>query len=163
MGERTTISWSVEISSIVRAIEARVANPLFRSVLQSRVHWVVSGWLVLVSYAGRRSGRRYTFPVAYHRLDEAIVVVTPKRESNWWRNFQESRECRVWLRGNAYTATGKLVTTDERASLIAAYFETYGVLGRILAVEPDPTANANREPEPNHDLAVVRFVLDDRC
>ena len=156
-----TIS-SLRVVSLLQRIEKRVANPLFRSLLRSRFHWIVSDWLALVSYVGRHNGQRYTFPVAYHQLDGAIVAMTPKPETNWWRNFQKSRECRVWLRGKEYTATGELVTDDERDSLIAGYVETHGLLGRILGVDTAPVEHSYRPAESNHDVAVVRFVPDHR-
>ncbi|MFB6170445.1 MAG: nitroreductase/quinone reductase family protein [Haloarculaceae archaeon] len=149
------------VSSAQRAIEERLANPLFRSVLRSRFHWVASTWLLLVSYVGRRSGRTYTFPVAYHQLDGAVVAVTPKRESVWWRNFRDARECRVWLRGTEHTATGELVTGPERGRLLGAYFENHGLLGRMLGSEVETGASPDRRAEANRDIAVVRFLLDE--
>lgn len=151
---------ALRITSLQRAFETRVANPLLKSVLQSRFHWVVSDWLILVSYVGSRSGRRYTFPIAYHQLDGAIVAATPKGESNWWRNFQQPRECRVWLRGTEYTVTGELLTGDERNPLLAEYVENHGLLGRMLGVDTDSTARSDQRVESNPDVAVVRFNLD---
>lgn len=152
---------SFQVSSVQRAAEERVLNPLLRSALRSRFHLVASRWLVLVSYVGRRSGRRFTFPVAYARSDGAVVAVTPKGESNWWRNFREPRECRVWLEGTEYAATGAVVTGDERGSLLATYFESHGLLGRFLRSDADPAATPDRLSRANSDLAVVRFTLDD--
>ncbi|MFB6108511.1 MAG: nitroreductase/quinone reductase family protein [Haloplanus sp.] len=162
MDDGTHGSASPRVGPVQRTLERRVANPLARSVLRSRVHWVVSDWFVLVSYVGRRSGRRYTFPVAYHRLDGAIVVATPKRESNWWRNFREPRSCRVWLRGDARAATGEVVTGDERGALLAAYVERHPRLGRLLGVDAALVARPDRLAESSRDVAVVRFVLDAR-
>lgn len=162
MGNGTHDTATLRVSSLLRPIEERVANPVFRAVLRSRFHWIVSDWLVLVSYVGCRSGRRYTFPVAYHQLDGAIVAVTPKRETNWWRNIQGPRECRVWLHGREYTATAALVTDKGRDSLLAGYVEDHPLLGRILGVETDPAAPPGRRVDSSHDLAVVRFALDYR-
>lgn len=148
--------------SLLRQIEKRVANPLFQWLLRSRVHWLVSGRLALVSYVGRHSGQRYTIPVAYDQVDGAIVATTPKRETNWWRNFQNSRNCRVWLQGKEYSAIGELVTDDDRDSLIAGYVETHSLLGRILGVDIAPAEHSHRPAESNHDVAVVRFIPNHR-
>ena len=151
---------SERVSFLQREIEERVANSLFRSLLRSRLHWLISNWLVLLSYEGRRSGRQYTFPVAYKRLDDRIVVVTPKQDSNWWKNFQESQECTVWLRETEYSASGALVTDDERTDLIVEYFDTYGILGRILDFGGNPAASPEQLTQAKRSLAVVRFDLD---
>lgn len=152
---------SLRVSPVQRAIEDRVANPLFRWILRSRFHWMASKWLLLVSYVGRRSGRRYTFPVAYHQLDGAVVAVTPKRESSWWRNFQDARECRVWLRGSERTAIGEVVTGHERGVALREYFENHELLGRVLGSEMDSVESPDQLAEANGDLAVVRFTLED--
>jgi hypothetical protein len=153
---------SERVSSLQRAIEERVANSLFRSLLRSRLHWLVSNWLVLLSYEGRRSGRRYTFPVAYKRIGDGIVVVTPMSDSNWWKNFQESQECVVWLRGTEYSANGGVVTDEERPDLILEYFDTYGILGRILGFGGHPASSPDQLAQAKRSLAVVRFDLDHR-
>ncbi|WP_458208873.1 hypothetical protein [Haladaptatus sp. NG-SE-30] len=160
-GNASTTQSSLRVSSLQRAIEERIANPLFRSALQSRFHWIVSKWLILVSYVGCRSGRTYTFPVAYRQIDDAVVAVTPKHESNWWRNFHDSRECRVWLRGTEHTATGELVTSDERGLLLGEYFENHRLLGRMLGSDIDSAASPAKLAAANQNLAVVRFTLDE--
>ncbi|MFB6184600.1 MAG: hypothetical protein ABEI96_08605 [Haloarculaceae archaeon] len=139
-----------------RLLEDRVANPLFRAVLRSPLHWLASRWLVLVSYVGPRSGRRYAFPVVYHRVGDAVVAVTPRTESNWWRNFRTPRRCTVWLRGTNYAASGAVVTGDERGPLVDAYFERHGLVGRMLGSDRGGRSRAR----PYEDLAVVRFALD---
>ena len=148
-----------DVNSLLRNIEKRVANPIFRVSLRSCFHWIVSDRFALISYIGRRSGQRYTFPGAYHRLNGAIVVVTPKGETNWWRNFQEARECFVWLRGKEYTAMVKLVSDEEREPLLVAYVRTHGLLGRILGVNATFEA-PSRPVESINGLAVVRFIID---
>ncbi|MFB6135679.1 MAG: nitroreductase/quinone reductase family protein [Halobacteriaceae archaeon] len=149
------------MSRFQRALEERIANPLLRAVLRSRFHWLASEWLLLVSYVGPRSGRPHTFPVAYHRLDGAVVAVTPKRESDWWRNFRDSRDCRVWLRGAERGATGDVVTGAERGALLAEYFESHRLLGRMLGPEVGPGATPDQLADANPDLSVVRFTLDE--
>ncbi|ODR81720.1 hypothetical protein BG842_17735 [Haladaptatus sp. W1] len=91
----------------------------------------------------------------------AVVAVTPKQESNWWRNFREARQCRVWLRGTGHTATGELVTRHERRVLLGEYFENHRLLRRMFGSEINPVVSPDQPDEVNHDLAVVRFTLDD--
>jgi deazaflavin-dependent oxidoreductase (nitroreductase family) len=155
----TSSSPSNRISPLQRGIEERVANPLFRWLLRTRLHWLASRWLVLLSYVGPRTGRRYTTPVAYARSEGNVVVVTPNRESNWWRNFTEPRACRLWLRGTARTATGVVVTGTERERLLAAYVDSHGLLGRSLGA--DGRATPEELARTNRTLTVVRFTLED--
>lgn len=145
---------SVQVSRLQRTVEDRLFNPLLRWLLRSRIHWLGSRWLLLVSYEGRRSGRRYTFPVVYAERNDGLIVVTPKTETTWWRNFATPHPCSVWLRGTGRTAVGEVVRADERSAALATYVEAHGLLGRFFGVS---TAT---EPGADHheDLVVVRFA-----
>ncbi|MFC5969841.1 hypothetical protein ACFPYI_00715 [Halomarina salina] len=162
MGDSHDSGAANRVSSVQRALEERFANPLLRSVLRSRLHWLASRWLVLVSYVGRRSDRRHTFPVAYHRRDGALVAVTPKRETTWWRNFLERRDCLLWHRGEERSATGEVVVGEERADLLAGYVERHRLLARALAVEDGTRSESGGREQRERPFAVVRFALDER-
>lgn len=148
------------VSSLQRGIEERVANPLFRSLLRSPLHWPVSNWLMLLSYTGRRSGRQFTFPVAYKRFAEEIVVVTPMEDGNWWRNFQDRQRCTIWLRGTECSAAGEVITDEERDAMLVEYFDTYGIVGRMLGFGSTPESSTAQLAQAKQDLAVVRITLD---
>lgn len=148
------------VSTVQRRLEELIANPLLRSLLRSRFHRLASGRLALLSYVGPKTGRRYTFPVAYVRSDDEAIVVTPKRDTDWWRNFQDSRRCTLWLRGTERAAVGTVVTGEDRNSLLVDYFDVHGVLGWMLGFGGDPTASPDRFAEAKRDLAVIRFALD---
>jgi hypothetical protein len=44
--------------------------------------------ITMLSYSGRRSGRRFSIPVAYRRVaDEVSISVNIPEAKTWWRNF----------------------------------------------------------------------------
>ncbi|AXB44701.1 hypothetical protein [Amycolatopsis albispora] len=44
--------------------------------------------LTLVTYTGRRSGRKFTIPVGYQQRGDVVVIgVRMPDAKNWWRNF----------------------------------------------------------------------------
>jgi hypothetical protein len=48
----------------------------------------VSRNIAMLTYTGRRSGRKFTIPVAYRRSgDDVIIAVGMPDEKTWWRNF----------------------------------------------------------------------------
>jgi F420H(2)-dependent quinone reductase len=66
-------------------------NPLVRLLIRSPLHPLVSRRIALITFTGRRSGRRYTIPVGY-QLDGARLTITvgsPERKV-WWRNLSGS-------------------------------------------------------------------------
>jgi hypothetical protein len=49
---------------------------------------LVSRNIAVLGYTGRRSGRRFSIPVVYHRTgDEVIISVNMPEAKTWWRNF----------------------------------------------------------------------------
>jgi hypothetical protein len=88
-----------------------------------------------VTVTGRRSGRRYTIPVGYHDVGDAIVVmVSDAGHRQWWRNFRGGAPATLWLRGRPVAAHGVVVPPASpefgaraeqafrRASFIAGIF-----------------------------------------
>ncbi|MFC6726928.1 hypothetical protein ACFQE1_21625, partial [Halobium palmae] len=97
-------------TTIVRRIESHVVSPLVTLALASRCHALLSRRLLLLSYEGRRSGRRFTTPTLYRPLDgrseegdddgdpshaSGVALFTPAAETNWWKNFRGGHPCRV--------------------------------------------------------------------
>jgi F420H(2)-dependent quinone reductase len=75
-------------------------NPVVRAVLRSPAHRLASGSLVLLTVTGRRSGRRFTFPVGYRQDGDTVTVAVgwPERKQ-WWRNLREEAPVGLVLRG----------------------------------------------------------------
>jgi hypothetical protein len=70
------------------AIVNRWINPVVKWLIRSPLHRLVSGRLALITYTGRRSGRRYTIPVGYEMADRHVTIGVewPDRKV-WWRSL----------------------------------------------------------------------------
>jgi len=114
------------------AVFNQTANRLVRGLLRTPLHPLVSGRLALITVTGRRSGRRFTFPVAYTRDGDAVVIEVgwPDRKV-WWRNLRDGGEVRMRLRG------------VERTGHARAYGEPAS--GVTVRVELDPDGAPARE------------------
>lgn len=141
-----------------RWTERNVVNPIVKRVLRSPLHGIVSDWLMLLSYEGRRSGSRYTTPVAYERDGPDIVVTTFRDQASWWRNFQDGHPARLWIRGEPVDAEG---TAEVASAEVADWLDVLmdrnrtrllGLFGLDAASSREEIADAAS------DLVVVRFV-----
>lgn len=96
------------------AVLNRTVNPIVRAVLRSPAHPLLSGHLMLLTVTGRRSGRTFTFPVAYTQDGDRLTVTLdwPERK-RWWRNLRGGAPIAVELRGVRRTGTG-VARGDER-------------------------------------------------
>lgn len=107
---------------------AKVMNKIPAAVLRSPLHALMSKKYLLLTFTGRKSGRRYTTPVAYLRERDALLMTT---DSPWWRNLRgedgDGVPVTVRVKGREDEGVGKAVTDEA---------EVARVLGRFLEAQP---------------------------
>ena len=72
----------------------RFFNPVARLVLQTPLHPLMSGRMMLLSFTGRKTGRTYTTPVSYVREGNSLLV---PGGGAWWRNLESGLPARARL------------------------------------------------------------------
>lgn len=120
-------------------------NPTMRLLLRSPLHFLVSSSLMLISFTGRRSGRRYTTPVRYVRAGEIIRCFTT-RDTQWWRNLKGGADVSLRVRGRDLPCQAVAIDDDPvrtRAAL-ASYLRDFPQ----DAAYHDVRLGAGRIPEP---------------
>src|ERR1700685_2668182 len=91
----------------------RVGRGLLRTPLLSRA---VGSKLVTLYIMGRKSGRRYTIPVAYTRDEGDLLIGTP---FSWGRNLRTGEPVELRLKGRRRTADVRVYTGE--ADVTGAY------------------------------------------
>ena len=103
-----------------------VANPLLRIVLSSPLHGPLSDSLLVLSYIGRRSGRRRATPVQYAPFgDDLVLVAARASHKSWWRNFRDPAPVTITLRGRRDRAVAEVLRGDERNARLSAFLTRY--------------------------------------
>lgn len=140
----------------------RVVNPVMAAILRSPLHWLVSDSLVLLTFTGRRSGREYTTPVGYRRLDDQLVVFA---HSDWWRNLRGGASVTLRLRGEVREARAVPVTDPETvARYLSRLIDKHGVEAatRIgLSIEGDGVPAAADIERGIEDTVAIELDLED--
>ena len=126
-----------------------VINPTMRLLLRSPLHVLVSGSLMLITYTGRRSGRRYSTPVRYLRRGDVIRCFTTT-ESRWWRNLRDGAEVSLRIRGHEARYHARAIHDD--AARVRAGLEDYFAQFPQDAAYHAVRLAAGRRPDPA-DLA----------
>ena len=82
------------------AVFNRTGNPPVKLILGSPLHPLLSGQLAVITVTGRRTGRRYSFPVGYRQQGDRVTIGVgwPERK-HWWRNLRDGGPVRLRLRG----------------------------------------------------------------
>jgi len=140
-------------------------NPFVRFILRSPVHWLFSPGLLLITVAGRKTGRRYTIPVGYHEMGDAIVVmVAEPRSKQWWRNYRVPGSVGLHHRGRTCSATATLVPfgTDEFRVRAEHCFGRSRIVARLFDVSYDLRSGLMDEQLAalEHRLAIVKIALN---
>ena len=120
-----------------------LANRIVRGLLRTPLVCRLLGRVLVTIYVvGRKTGRRYTIPVAYTRDEAALLVGTP---FGWGRNLRTGDTVTIRLQGKRRPADVQVVT-DERG-VVTAYarmardnrrFATFNRIGFDSAGQPDP-------------------------
>ncbi len=76
--------------------EMRFVNQFPKAILRSPLHPVMSRRFLLLSFQGRKTGRRYHLPLAYLRRNGEVIMTT---DSGWWRNLRGGRPVQLRLAG----------------------------------------------------------------
>ena len=75
-----------------------IINPIIRSLLQSPIHGLLSGSLMLITFTGRKSQRFFTTPVRYVCVGDTVRCFT-SAETLWWRNLWGGADVTLRLKG----------------------------------------------------------------
>ena len=62
----------------------KITNPLIKLMLLSPFHSGMSKQLMVLSWNGKKTGKRYSTPVGYVRQGNSLIVFT---HASWWKNF----------------------------------------------------------------------------
>jgi hypothetical protein len=127
----------------------RLGNPLVRRLI---TRGLAADQLLVLHYAGRRTGRRYDVPVGYHLIGGVPTVLT---NSPWRRNFLGGLAIEVTYRGARRAAEATLV--DDAEVVTDVYVDLFDSLGwkaapRRLGLR----VNVDRAPTRDEIAQVVR-------
>jgi hypothetical protein len=128
-----------------------VANGVVRGLLRAPVLSRFAGERLVTLYVtGRKSGRRFTVPVAYTKQGKDLLIGTP---FGWGRNLRTGEPVTIRLKGRVRQAD-VLVLRDE-AEVVAAY-ETMTRDNKTFANFNKVRVDAAGKPNPDDLHAVWR-------
>lgn len=84
-------------------------NPLMKLLLKSPLHGLASKNTMLITFVGRRSGKRYTTPVGYIWDGDTVICFT---QSPWWKNLRGGPEVSLRIQGRNRRGISEVVSKD---------------------------------------------------
>ena len=102
----------------------KAANPLIVGLLRSPLHPLLSSRILVLSFRGRNTGRRFRIPVSYDRQGATVSVYT---RHAWWKNLRGGVPVEVVLRGHTLAARAEAVTDPaEVTAAVTAFIAAHG-------------------------------------
>jgi len=91
-----------------------VINPVMKTLLRSPVHGLWSKSIMLITFTGRNSGRRFTTPVRFIETDGTVRCFTAK-ENQWWRNLRGGAPVTLRISGQDRNYRAQAIDDDPVA------------------------------------------------
>jgi hypothetical protein len=134
----------------------RTLNRGLRPLLRSRLGRVVPAPLVVLRFAGRRSGRPYEIVVGWHDVGGTRAIFTP---ATWRLNFRGGAAVSVIRDGRTLTGTGTLVEEpDEVARGIQQALDS-GSTPNLLGISVDAGHQITPDDVRATGRAMIRLEL----
>ena len=122
--------------------------------------WIGSS-TALITFKGRRSGKRYTTPVTYVRTDDEVIILS-KRFRVWWRNLIDIPKVALRLAGHNVLGVATVMPTDDDAlNTMIEFLEVRKRDARAYGLSSDEDGRLERDavrailPQ----IAVIRVTL----
>ncbi|HEX2065970.1 MAG TPA: nitroreductase/quinone reductase family protein [Candidatus Thermoplasmatota archaeon] len=144
----------------------RIVNPIIKALLRSPAgRGRMGDALALLTFTGRKTGRRYTTPVGYHRFpEEGHHVVYLFTGSPWKRNLRGGAPVALRIKGQDIPGHAVPIRDGaEHVRRVRTLLDRYGLknarrLGLTLDPGHDPTEAELRAALRGH--AAIRVTLD---
>jgi hypothetical protein len=140
----------------------RFLNPTLRLLLRAPVLGSLGKDFMVLSFTGRKSGRRYSVPVSAHEIDGALYALA---DAPWKANFRDGAAAEVLHNGKNLAMRGELI---RNPSVVADLYDrlaaSYGVkksersFGLKFRGGRLPTLQEFTEAVEQNGLAAVRLT-----
>jgi deazaflavin-dependent oxidoreductase (nitroreductase family) len=124
---------------------------------------LLSGQLILITYTGKKSGKKHTLPVQYAEShDELIVAAGYHQYKKWWRNLLQQSTINVCYRGKWFEAIAEAFhgNVEEIAPLLPDYLKRFPASARIRGFTLDSSGNvedSRKLREAAKEIVMVRI------
>jgi hypothetical protein len=106
---------AVEIAHPPQAV-LRVINPLLRAALRAPLLGSALKDFMIVTFTGRKTGRRFAVPVSAHHINGELYVLL---NAGWKHNFRDGAPAEVRYGGSSTAMTGQLITDSAVVAELA--------------------------------------------
>jgi hypothetical protein len=136
------------------------ANSLMKWALTTPgLQGMIGQGVTLLSFNGRKTGKRYTIPVSYYREDDVVTLIT-KRQRKWWHNFETPLEVELRLAGRTFAGKAVARSGDEDTfEFMTRYLEQRPIDAKAYGLQKDEITREKIAQILPH-IVVIRIEID---
>ena len=145
----------------------KIVNPAVRLILRSPFHGMMSNSLLLITYNGRNSGKKYSLPVQYvSDIRTIYIIVGMPEKKTWWRNLRRGATVQLLLMGKGLPGYAIVLEGESDIQTINRALNLYlrlfpaAAKKRGIRVDEDGTFNQDDVRQSASTTVVVRVELD---
>ena len=136
-------------------------NPIMVWLLESPLHGMLSGNMMVIQYTGRKSGKAYRLPISYKRVNDTLLTSSYKRRT-WWRNLRGGVPVIVHLQGKDIPGQTEVIEDEQGVmngitDYIGGELRTAGLFGVKLGTDRQPESDSLRQVA--RDQVIVRTLI----
>ena len=114
----------------------RVVNKFPALLLRSPLHGLIIGSVLLITFNGRKSGKKYTTLITCLGEGDTVLMTT---DSPWWKNLWGARDFAE--KGRKYAGVADAITDEtEVAQVLEMMLGEYPSYGKYTGVKPSTDA-----------------------
>ena len=130
----------------------RLYNPIVILLLHSPLHSLIDKSTILITFTGRKSGKKYTIPVSYVRDGDTLMMIS-QREHSWWKNLSGGAQVTLYMQGRTLKARGEVFTDAETiANKLLLFLQKFPRYQRLIHIKLGPNG------QPENPEAFQRFT-----
>ena len=129
--------------------------------LSSSVHGLLGKNTMLISFKGRKSGKKYSVTIMYSQ-DNSVILATSYHHRIWWRNLLEGAPVTLLVRGQTLKGIGKAITREaDVAKHLRTYLQIVPTHAKYFNVTlgPDGKLDIGDVAQPARDRVGIRIEL----
>lgn len=117
-------------------------NPVVSFLLRSRLHWLMSSSVMLITFCGRKSGRFITTPVNYIVGEDGLFYTISAPDRTWWHNLMHGAPVTLCVKGQSLDGFGTAVVEPEAvAAELVKLIEYAPAYRKLLSIGLTPDGN----------------------
>lgn len=110
-------------------------NPIVAWLLRSRLHWLLSNSVMLITFCGRKSGRFITTPVNYVAGPDGLFYTISAPDRMWWHNLRDGAPVTLCFKGQSLDGFGTAIVEPKAvAAELATLVEIAPAYRKILSL-----------------------------